>query len=72
MSGELARARVARERETALLEAEVARRLALPLGRWEPVGELDDATRAARARVYALAREQGAGEDEVRSSGSTG
>ena len=71
VSGELARARAAREREAALLEAEVARRLALPLDRWEPVGELDDATRAARARVDALEKRRDA-KDELRQDRPTG
>lgn len=46
VSGELARARVARAREQALLEAEVQRRLALPTEDWEPVDTLTAETRA--------------------------
>ncbi len=37
VSGEMARARAARERERLLFEAEVQRRLALPLDAWEPI-----------------------------------
>ena len=62
VSGELARAKAAREREVALLEAEVARRLALPLDRWEPMGDLGEVTRAARERLAALARERDGGD----------
>lgn len=58
VSGELARAKAAREREAKLLEAEVARRLALPPDRWAPVGDLHEVTRGARERLTALARER--------------
>jgi Arc/MetJ-type ribon-helix-helix transcriptional regulator len=51
VSGELARARASREREQALLEAEVRRRLELPLDQWESVGGVDDLFLEARARV---------------------
>lgn len=37
VSGELARARAAREREETLLAAEVPRRLQVPTDQWEPV-----------------------------------
>jgi Arc/MetJ-type ribon-helix-helix transcriptional regulator len=57
VSGELARARASREREQALLEAEVRRRLELPLDQWVPVGSLDELTAGAFARVEALERE---------------
>jgi Arc/MetJ-type ribon-helix-helix transcriptional regulator len=49
VSGELAKARAARQREAALLEAEVQRRLALPADQWEPVGSLSEVTREAHA-----------------------
>ena len=54
VSGELVRAKAAREHEAALLAAEIERRLALPLDRWEPVGDLAEVTRAARTRLAAL------------------
>lgn len=54
VSGELARAKAARERERTLLDAEVERRLRLPLDRWEPVGALDDVTRGARAHLVKI------------------
>jgi antitoxin ParD1/3/4 len=54
VSGELARARAMREREQALLEAEVMRRIALPPDRWEPVGSLDEVTAGAFARIAEL------------------
>lgn len=56
VSGEMARARAARERERALFEAEVQRRLALPLDAWEPVGVTDSITSEARARLARRAR----------------
>ncbi|MGI3213149.1 hypothetical protein ACROSR_18850 [Roseovarius tibetensis] len=54
VSGELARARASRERDQALLEAEVMRRLALPLDQWEPVDSLDEFTVDARAYLDTL------------------
>ena len=59
VSGELARARSARERDQALLEAELRRRLEVPVDQWIPVGDLDDLTRGALARIDALEREAG-------------
>lgn len=64
VSGELARARGARAREAALLEAEVRRRLELPLDQWVPVDNLDALTAGAFARVEALEQEA---KTEVRS-----
>lgn len=49
VSGELARARAAREREQTLLEAEVRRRLQVPTDQWEPVTSVADFTADARA-----------------------
>jgi len=57
VSGELARARGARAREAALLEAEVRRRLELPLDQWVPVANLDALTAGAFARIEALEQE---------------
>ena len=59
VSGELARARTSRERDQALLEAEVRRRLEVPLDQWVPVGDADDLTRGALERIDALEREAG-------------
>lgn len=56
VSGEMARARAARERERTLFEVEVQRRLALPLDAWEPVG-LDE-TLTSDARAYLGKRSQ--------------
>jgi antitoxin ParD1/3/4 len=56
VSGELAKARAERERERALLEAELERRLSLPLGQWEPVGEASGVTAGARAHLAAKSR----------------
>jgi len=49
VSGELARARAAREREQTLLETEVQRRLQVPVDQWEPVTDVTDCTADARA-----------------------
>lgn len=56
VSGEMARARAARERERALFEAEVQRRLALPLDAWEPVRTGESITSDARAHLARHAR----------------
>lgn len=56
VSGEMARAKALREAQAAILEAELARRIALPADRWEPVGELSDVTAEARARLAELRR----------------
>jgi len=58
VSGELVRARAAREAERALLEAEVARRLWLPIDEWAPLGEPSDLTLVARARLVARGQEE--------------
>jgi len=55
VSGELVRAKAAKDRETALLEAEIQRRLSLPLDQWAPVGDLGDVTRGARRYLDSLA-----------------
>jgi hypothetical protein len=60
VSGELARAKAAREARTALLAAEVERRLSLPLDQWEPPGELSEVTGEARDGLAELRRAQGA------------
>jgi antitoxin ParD1/3/4 len=56
VSGEMARARAAREQERLLFEAEVQRRLALPLDAWEPVQTGQSITSGARARLAHLAK----------------
>lgn len=55
VSGEMARARAARERERVLFEAEVQRRLALPLDAWEPLRTGETLTSDARAHLAQLA-----------------
>lgn len=62
VSGEMARAKAARERERALLAAEVQRRLALPPDQWEPMAALDTFTSKAREHLAILrsAQENGA------------
>ncbi|MEM8572709.1 MAG: hypothetical protein AAGG56_17665 [Pseudomonadota bacterium] len=54
VSGELAKAKVERERERFVLEAELERRLSLPLDQWEPVGEATKVTESARDHLAAL------------------
>lgn len=54
VSGELARARAAREWEQALLEAEVRRRLQLPMDQWEPMTSVTDFTADARSFLAEL------------------
>lgn len=56
VSGELARAKAGRDRERALFDAEVQRRLALPLDQWEPVGGIESLTMDARAHLAARAK----------------
>jgi len=56
VSGELAKAKALRDRERALLEAELERRLSLPLDQWEPVGEASGVTTSARAHLSAMAK----------------
>ena len=52
VSGELAKAKA--ERERAVLETELERRLSLPLDQWEPAGEASSVTAGARSRLVAL------------------
>lgn len=54
VSGEMARAKAARERKRTLLEAEVQRRLALPPDQWEPAAALCDFTSSARNHLARL------------------
>jgi Arc/MetJ-type ribon-helix-helix transcriptional regulator len=56
VSGELAKAKAERDRERALLEAELERRLSLPFDQWEPVGDAADVTAGARAHLTAMAK----------------
>ena len=56
VSGELAKAKADRDRERSLLEAELQRRLSLPLDRWEPLGDAADVTAGARAHLDAVAK----------------
>ena len=55
VSGEMARAKAARDRESLLFAAEVQRRLALPLDQWERVGVMGAFTEDARAHLSTLA-----------------
>jgi Arc/MetJ-type ribon-helix-helix transcriptional regulator len=56
VSGELAKAKADRDRERSLLEAELERRLSLPIDQWEPVGDVVDLTAGARAHLDAMAK----------------
>ena len=63
VSGELARAKIVRDREQALFEAELQRRLALPVDQWQPM--VDPAAFTAEARAALIAR-AGSGSDHTR------
>ncbi|MBL4929515.1 hypothetical protein [Fuscibacter oryzae] len=54
VSGEMARAKAARERELQMLEAEVQRRLAWPADQWEPVAVVETFTSYAREYLVRL------------------
>lgn len=54
VSGEMARAKAVRDRERALLEAEVQRRPALPPDQWEHAAALDTFTTTAREYLARL------------------
>ena len=56
VSGELAKAKAARDRDRAMLEAELERRLSLPVDQWEPIGEAARVTEGAREHLAALSR----------------
>lgn len=56
VSGELVKAKAERERERLVLEAELGRRLSLPIDQWEPVGNMSQVTEGARAHLAAMAR----------------
>ena len=56
VSGELAKAKADRDRERSLFEAELERRLSLPVDQWEPLGDVADFTSGARAHLDALAK----------------
>jgi antitoxin ParD1/3/4 len=59
VSGEMTRARAVRERERLLFEADVQRRLALPLNAWEPVRTGESITSVARTHLARLAKAAG-------------
>ena len=56
VSGELAKAKAERDRETALFETELTRRMSLPLDQWEPVGEASKVTAGARGHLDKIKR----------------
>ena len=56
VSGELAKAKAERDLERAVLEAELQRRLSLPLDKWDPVGDASEVTMGARAYLAAMAQ----------------
>jgi Arc/MetJ-type ribon-helix-helix transcriptional regulator len=55
VSGELAKAKAERDRAHTMLEAELERRLSLPLDEWEPVGDVSQVSVGARAYLDSLA-----------------
>jgi Arc/MetJ-type ribon-helix-helix transcriptional regulator len=58
VSGELAKAKADRDRERSLLEAEMQRRLSLPVDQWEPFGNVVNVTAGARAHLDAMAKQR--------------
>jgi hypothetical protein len=58
VSGEMVRAKDARQAQATLLAAEVERRLALPIDQWEPVVDAAEVTGETRARLAELRRRQ--------------
>lgn len=66
VSGEMVRAKARRDTQVAMFAAEIERRLALPLDRWEPVGELSEVTDDARARLEELRRSRRFGSGQGR------
>ena len=58
VSGELAKAKADRDRERSLLEAELERRLSLPVDQWEPLGDVTGVTAGARAHLDAMAKQR--------------
>lgn len=63
VSGEMARAKAARDQARVLFEAEVQRRLTLPLDQWEPVAPADSITADARDYLAAIATKGQPGAD---------
>ncbi|CTQ49449.1 hypothetical protein [Jannaschia donghaensis] len=55
VSGELAKAD--RDRERSVLEAELERRLSLPLDQWEPLGDVAEVTAGSRAHLEAMTKQ---------------
>ena len=58
VSGELVKAKADRDRERSLLEAELERRLSLPLDQWEPLGDVGGVTAGARTHLDAMAKQR--------------
>ena len=58
VSGELAKAKADRDRERSLFEAELERRLSLPVDQWEPLGDAADLTAGARAHLDTMTKQR--------------
>lgn len=58
VSGELTKAKAKRDREERVFEAELSRRLSLPLNQWQPMGELGQITDGARSYLADLERDR--------------
>jgi Arc/MetJ-type ribon-helix-helix transcriptional regulator len=58
VSGELAKAKATRDCEERLLEAELRRRLSLPVDQWEPMGDLAEVTAGARSYLSDLEKDR--------------
>lgn len=58
VSGELAKAKAARDRDERAFETEIRRRLSLPTDQWQPLGKLSEVTQGARSYLADLERDR--------------
>lgn len=58
VSGELTKAKAARDRDERVFEAELRRRLSLPTDQWQPIGDLGEVTDGGRSYLVELERDR--------------
>ncbi len=58
VSGELTKAKSARDRDERVFEAELRRRLSLPIDQWQPIGDLGEVTDSGRSYLVELERDR--------------
>ena len=58
VSGELTRAKAARDRDERVFEAELRSRLSLPTDQWQPIGDLGEVTDSPRSYLSELERDR--------------